>query len=50
MVVDPLGEVLYTRNEMEDIATVTLSRSHLQNVRERFPFWKDADGFRIVDR
>ena len=47
MVVDPLGEVLYQKNEQEDIFTITLDKEQLDSVRERFPFWKDADSFRI---
>jgi omega-amidase len=49
MVVDPLGEVLYNKNGEEDIFTVTLDKDHLNNVREKFPFWKDADRFQILD-
>ena len=47
MVVDPLGEVLYHKHEEEDIFTITLDKSHLDSVRARFPFWKDADRFWI---
>jgi omega-amidase len=49
MIVDPLGEILYTKKDAEDIHTITLDKEHLQKVRERFPFWKDADNFRILD-
>jgi predicted amidohydrolase len=48
MVVDPLGEVLYTKKDKEDIHTITLNKEHLEEVRKRFPFWKDADGFQLV--
>jgi len=48
MVVDPLGEVLYTRKDEEDIFTITLNKSQLDSVRERLPFWKDADHFKIL--
>jgi len=48
MVIDPTGEILYCKNNEEDIFTVTLERSHLEDIRERFPFWKDADQFRII--
>lgn len=47
MVVDPLGEVLYTKKDEEDIFTITLDRAHLEVVREKFPFWKDADHFNV---
>jgi omega-amidase len=47
MVVDAMGEILYRKENEEDIFTVTLDKSHLEKVRERFPFWRDADSFRI---
>jgi len=49
MVIDPLGEVLYTKKDEEDIFTITLDRTHLQTVREKLPFLKDADGFKMTD-
>jgi len=48
MVVDPLGEVLYTKKEVEDISTITLDKEKLNIVREKLPFWKDADHFKIM--
>jgi omega-amidase len=48
MVVDPMGEVLYTRKQEEHIHTITLDKTHLQTVREKLPFLKDADDFKIV--
>ena len=47
MVVDPLGEVLYHKADEEDIFTISLSKEHLQQVREKFQFWRDADKFQI---
>jgi len=47
MVIDPLGEILYHKADEEDIATVTLDKQQLQTIREKFPFWKDADSFQI---
>lgn len=47
MIVDPLGEVLYYMKDAEDIFTMTLDKSHLESVREKFPFWKDGDRFFI---
>jgi predicted amidohydrolase len=47
MVIDPLGEILYHKKDEEDIFTITLDKDHLQTVREKFPFWKDADEFQI---
>lgn len=48
MIVDPLGEVLYQKANEEDVATYTLSKEKLQEVRTKLPFWKDADDFRIL--
>jgi len=48
LVADPMGEVLYTKKDVEDIFTITLEKSHLQAVREKLPFLKDADNFQII--
>lgn len=48
MAIDPIGEVLHTKNDEEDIFTITLDKEHLNSVREKFPFWKDADQFQIL--
>jgi len=47
MVVDPLGSVLYHGNESEETNTIELNKKGLTEVRERLPFWKEADGFDI---
>ncbi|MEO8403379.1 MAG: nitrilase family protein, partial [Chitinophagaceae bacterium] len=49
MVVDPMGEVLYQKKDVEDAFTITLDKEHLQSIRDKFPFWKDADQFVIND-
>lgn len=48
MIIDPLGEILYHNKNEEDIFTIALHKEHLQQVREKFPFWKDADAFQII--
>ena len=40
MVIDPMGEALYHKKDVEDVFTVTLDKTHLDTVREKFPFWK----------
>jgi len=45
MVIDPLGKVLYNKENDEDIATIELNHDELQKVREQLPFLKDADEF-----
>jgi predicted amidohydrolase len=47
MIVDPLGEILYHGVGKEEVFTLTLEREKLDAIRERFPFWKDADRFHI---
>lgn len=49
MIIDPMGEVLYTKKDEEDVFTITLDKEHLQSIREKLPFLKDADGFMIVN-
>lgn len=47
MIVNPLGEVLYHRPHDEDVYTITLQKEELLTIREKMPFWKDADPFLI---
>lgn len=47
MVIDPLGEVLYHKANEEDAFTITFDKTHLDQVRAQFPFWRDADTFKI---
>jgi len=49
MVVDPMGEILYQKKDDEDIFTVVLDKDHLNKIREKFPFWKDADKYKIIN-
>jgi predicted amidohydrolase len=48
MVCNALGEVLYHKADEEDIFTITLQKEDLQAVREKLPFWKDADDFKML--
>ncbi|MFL5810246.1 MAG: amidohydrolase [Flavisolibacter sp.] len=48
MVIDPLGETLYQKTGEEDVCTITLDKEVLNQARQRFPFLKDADDFRIL--
>ncbi len=48
LVIDPLGQVLYHMPDDEDVNTVTISKDYLNEVREKFPFWKDGDGFSLI--
>ncbi len=47
MIIDPLGEIVYHKENEEDVFTYTLQKEKLDEVRKKFPFWKDADPFFI---
>jgi omega-amidase len=47
MIIDPLGEVLSLISNKETIFTHTLLKERLDEVRGRYPFWRDADHFSI---
>ncbi|HKP32551.1 MAG TPA: amidohydrolase [Chitinophagaceae bacterium] len=49
MVIDPLGEVLYHQADKADTFTITLDLQKLEEVRSKFPFWKDADNFELIN-
>lgn len=48
LVIDPLGEVLYHMADEEDIFTITLQKEKLEEVRTKFPFLEDGDGFNLI--
>ncbi len=48
MVVDALGEVLYHKEDDEDIFTITLSKEELEAIRKKIPFANDADDFLLL--
>ena len=48
MVIDPLGNIIYHNAHEEIVHTISLERAHLLEVREKFPFWKDADRFQVL--
>lgn len=47
MIIDPLGEIIEHRTRDEAILTCTFQKERLEEVRMKFPFWKDADHFTI---
>jgi len=47
MIIDPLGEVLYTKSHDEDIHTTILDKTKLDEIRTKLPFLNDADDFLI---
>lgn len=48
MVIDPLGSILYTKNGEEDVCTITLNKTNLEELRSHLPFLQDADEFNII--
>jgi omega-amidase len=49
MVVNPMGDVLMEKKDEEFVHTLTLQKSELESVRQKLPFWKDGDGFLILN-
>jgi predicted amidohydrolase len=47
MIVDPMGEIMHQSTAKEDSFTCMLDKEKLKEIRERLPFWKDRDKFRI---
>lgn len=48
MIVDPMGTVLYSSEDREEVFTHTLDGGILEETRARLPFLKDADAFTIM--
>jgi omega-amidase len=46
-VLGPLGEPIKIMGADAEIFSHTLDREHLDEIRSKFPFWRDADGFFI---
>ena len=49
MIVDPMGEIVYTKKDEEDIFTITLKKEELVAVREKLPFLRDGDRFLLLN-
>ncbi|WP_340618384.1 amidohydrolase [Xenorhabdus entomophaga] len=49
MLIDPMGDILLHEINDEAVKTVPISLSHVQEVREHFPFLKDADDFVLAN-
>ena len=48
MVLNAMGEILYQKAHDENIFTITLEKEPLEEIRNKLPFLKDADGFKII--
>jgi predicted amidohydrolase len=49
LVADPYGSLLADLGDRDDSVTVTLDGESLTSYREKFPAWRDADAFRLLD-
>ena len=47
-VIDPLGNILYSKTEEEDIFTITLDKNLVDETRKTFPFQQDKDEFILL--
>jgi omega-amidase len=47
MIVDPMGEVLYSKAHDEEIFTLEIDKNTLSGIRNKLPFLDDADEFLI---
>jgi predicted amidohydrolase len=48
MVISPLGEIIIEHESTASIETVSLSKSTLDESRNKFPFLRDADSFQLI--
>lgn len=48
MIVDPLGEIIYLKENVEDVFTYTIFKEKISEIRTKFPFLSDADSFNII--
>ena len=48
MVIDPLGNILYQKAHEEDVFTISVEKESLDEIRQKFPFWKDSDEFKLL--
>lgn len=46
-VIDPAGELLYHKENEEDIHTITITKEHLAEMRKQYPFLGDRDKLTI---
>jgi omega-amidase len=47
MIINPLGEIIYSNANEESIFTYTIEKSVVDEIRAKFHFYKDADSFNI---
>ncbi|MFA6945629.1 MAG: amidohydrolase [Pedobacter sp.] len=50
MCIDPNRKVIYYKPNDEHLYTFSINRDDLISARESFPFFKDADGFKLIEK
>jgi len=48
-VINPMGEILYTKAHEDDVYTFTIDKKEVDETRTKLPFWKDADHFVVME-
>ena len=48
MVIDPLGQIIFTKKDEACVHTLTISKEQLQGYRRQFPFLRDGDAFELL--
>jgi omega-amidase len=46
-IIDPMGNIIYTKKDVEDMFTTTITKTAIDTVRTQLPFLKDSDAFDI---
>jgi len=49
MIIDPLGMILYHKNNVADVFSIELDKNNLNDIRATLPFLKDKDDFIFQD-
>ena len=49
LIADPLGQVLHSSGQQDEIYTTSLSAERIDELRKKLPFLKDADSFMVGD-
>jgi omega-amidase len=49
MIADPLGQVLHSSGQQDEVYTASLSAERIDELRKKLPFLKDADSFMVGD-
>lgn len=49
-IINPLGEILHYAEDVEESITMTIDKNELDEVRNKFRFYEDADDFVILDK